>query len=259
MQGLREAQSSELRVQSGNKDALLIVLHSALCVSFHAALTQRPIRLTMETLIIGAGGHGKVVLDILRAGTKYRPIGFVDADPKLTNTHVGGLPVFGAIHLLGRLKIQHRLHAAIIAIGDNRTRAGYVKNVEDHDLELINAIHPTASVSTTALLGRNIVVAAHAVICTEAQIEDLAIINTASIVDHECTIGRAAHICPGANLAGRVRIGAGAFIGMGANIIQCRNVGENAIVGAGAVVLQDVPAGATVVGVPAHIIKPGNG
>lgn len=209
----------------------------------------------METLIIGAGGHGKVVLDILRAGGKYRPVGFVDADPKLANTHVGGLPVFGAIHLLNKLKQQHRLKSAIIAIGDNRARCGYLQTVEDHELEIINAVHPSASISPTAVMGRNVVIAAHAVVSTETVVSDLAIINTAAIVDHECTIERASHICPGVHLAGRVHIGAGAFIGLGANVIQCLSIGENATVGAGAVVLRDVPAGATVVGVPARIIK----
>jgi UDP-perosamine 4-acetyltransferase len=209
----------------------------------------------METLIIGAGGHGKVVLDILRAGGRYRPVGFIDADPKLANTNVGGLPVFGGIHLLNKIRQQHRLRAAIIAIGDNRARCGYVKTMDDLEMELINAVHPAASVSSSALVGRNVVVAAKAVICTEAEIADLAIINTAAVVDHECRIGHAAHICPGANLAGRVRIGASAFVGLGANIIQCLTIGENATIGAGAVVLRDVPAGVTVAGVPARIIK----
>jgi len=209
----------------------------------------------METLIIGAGGHGKVVLDILLARGKYRPVGFVDADPKLTGTRVGGLPVFGGIQLLNKLKSQHRLRAAIIAIGDNRARCGYVKTIEEHALELINAIHPSATVSPSAVLGRNVVIAAHAVICTEAKIADLVIINTAAVVDHECEIGPAAHICPGANLAGRVRIGGAAFIGLGASVIQCLSIGDGATIGAGAVVLRDIPAGATAVGVPARIIK----
>jgi sugar O-acyltransferase (sialic acid O-acetyltransferase NeuD family) len=209
----------------------------------------------METLIIGAGGHGKVVLDILLAQGKYRPIGFVDADPKLTGTRVGGLPVFGGIHLLNKLKSQHRLRFAIIAIGDNRARCAYVKTVEDHGLELINAIHPTATVSSSAVLGRNVVIAAQAVVCTEARLADLVIINTSAIVDHECEIGPGAHICPGANLAGRVRIGGSAFVGLGANIIQCLTIGDGATIGAGAVVLRDIPPGATAVGVPARIIK----
>ncbi len=207
------------------------------------------------TLIIGAGGHGKVVLDILQSGDQYRPIGFVDADPKLTGTRVGSLPVFGAVHLLGRLVAQHRIGAVIIAIGDNRARSSYAKAVDDLKLPLINAIHPSAVVSKTARLGRNVVIAANAVICTETKIGDFSIINTAATIDHECEIGSAVHICPGAHLAGRVRVDADAFIGLGANIIQCLRIGNSAIVGAGAVVLADVPAYATAVGVPARVIK----
>jgi len=209
----------------------------------------------METIIVGAGGHGKVVLDILRAGGKYKPVGFIDADPRLANTRVGDLPVFGAIHLLGRLKTQHKIKAAIIAIGDNRARAGYVSNLVDLGLDLVNAVHPAASVSASARLGKNVVVAAGAVICTEAIIEDLSIINTSAVVDHECEVGRASHICPGALLAGRVRIGSGCLIGMGAKVIQCLSVGDETTVGAGAVVLKDLPARVTAVGVPARVIR----
>ena len=211
----------------------------------------------IDTLIIGAGGHGKVVLDILRSGDQYRPIGFVDADPKLAGTKVGSLPVFGAIHLLARLISQHRIAAAIIAIGDNRARFSYAKAVDDVRLPLINAVHRSAVVSPSAKLGRNVVIAANAVVCTESNIGDFAIINTAATVDHECEIGPAVHICPGAHLAGRVRVDGGAFVGLGANVIQCLRVGAGAIVGAGAVVLKDIPAYATAVGVPARVIKAG--
>jgi sugar O-acyltransferase (sialic acid O-acetyltransferase NeuD family) len=211
----------------------------------------------IPTLIIGAGGHGKVVLDILQSGQQYRPVGFIDADPKLAGTTVGNLTVFGAVHLLGRLIAQHRIAAAIIAIGDNRARSSYAGAVDQHRLPLINAIHRSAVVSPGVQLGRNVVIAANAVVCTESKIGDFTIINTAATVDHECEIGPAVHVCPGAHLAGRVRVDANAFIGLGANIIQCLRLGTGAIIGAGAVVLTDVPAGATAVGVPARIVKSG--
>jgi sugar O-acyltransferase (sialic acid O-acetyltransferase NeuD family) len=207
------------------------------------------------TIIIGAGGHGKVVLDILQAGNQYSPVGFVDADPKLAGTRVGGLPVFGAIHLLTRLITQHRIGAVMIAIGDNRARSSYARTVDDLRVPLINAIHPSAVVSRSATLGRNVMIAANAVVCTEANIGDFSIINTAATVDHECEIGQAVHICPGAHLAGRVRVENDAFIGLGANIIQCLKIGTGATIGAGAVVLRDVPPHATAVGTPARIIK----
>jgi UDP-perosamine 4-acetyltransferase len=209
----------------------------------------------IDTLIIGAGGHGKVVLDILRSGDQYRAVGFVDADPKLTGTKVGGLPVFGAVHQLSRLIHQQRIGAAIIAIGDNRARSSYARAVDDARLPLINAIHRSAVVSPTATLGRNVVIAATAVVCTETRLGDFVIVNTGASVDHECELGSAVHICPGARLAGRVRVDANAFIGLGANVIQCLRIGAGATIGAGAVVLQDLPAGATAVGVPARVIK----
>jgi UDP-perosamine 4-acetyltransferase len=212
----------------------------------------------IDTLLIGAGGHGKVVMDILKSGAQYRPIGFVDADPKLTGTRVCGLPVFGAIHLLSRLIREHRIGAAIIAIGDNRARASYAKAVDDARIPLINAIHKSAVISPTVVLGRNVVVAANAVVCTESRIGDFSIINTAATVDHECELGTAVHICPGAHLAGRVRVDDNAFVGLGANVIQCLRIGAGAIIGAGAVVLSDIPSGATAVGVPARVIKSAN-
>jgi UDP-perosamine 4-acetyltransferase len=208
------------------------------------------------TIIIGAGGHGKVVLDILQSAAEYRVAGFVDADPKLAGTKVNQLPVFGAVHLLSRLVSQHRIGAVIIAIGDNRARSSYARTVDELRLPLINAIHPSAVVSRTAILGRNVVIAANAVVCAEAKIGDFAIINTAATVDHECEIGSAVHICPGAHLAGRVRVDADAFVGLGANIIQCLRIGAGATIGAGAVVLQDIPPQATAVGVPAKILPP---
>jgi UDP-perosamine 4-acetyltransferase len=208
----------------------------------------------MDVVIVGAGGHGKVVLDILRAMDQHRISGFLDADTTLTGTTVGGVKVLGHVNLLPKLRLQ-KIRGAIIAIGDNRVRASYAKLVLDAKLELINAIHPSATVSPSATLGRNIVACARATICTEAKIGDSVIANTGCIIDHECEVGAASHICPGALLAGRVRVGAGAFIGLGAKILPCLSIGDHAVIGAGATVIRDVAGGATVVGTPARMIK----
>ena len=212
----------------------------------------------MDLVIIGAGGHGKVVLDILRAtgNPKLRPVGFLDADASLVGTSVGGLPVIGPVHHVSKLK-QQKVRAAIVAIGDNRARLSYAKYLLGEGMELVNAIHPRATVSGSAGIGRNVVIAAGAVVCAEARVADSVILNTSCIVDHECEIGQAAHVCPAAALAGRVRVGAGAFVGTGARVIPCVSIGENATIGAGAVVLRDVPDGATAVGVPARVTKLG--
>jgi UDP-perosamine 4-acetyltransferase len=207
----------------------------------------------MDALIIGAGGHGKVVLDILRAAGMHRPVGFVDADPSLSGQVVSGLPVLGQINLLPKLRGKAR--GAVIAIGDNRTRLHYADLLRQHDFELLSAIHPSAVVSGVARLGQGVVVAAGAVVGTDTAVGDCAIINTSAIVDHECQLDSGVHVCPGAALAGRVHVQEMAFLGLGCRIIQCLTIGRNAVVGAGAVVIRDVPDGATVVGVPAQIIK----
>jgi sugar O-acyltransferase (sialic acid O-acetyltransferase NeuD family) len=203
-----------------------------------------------DVLIVGAGGHGAVVLDILQAAGIYRAIGFIDADPAQAGKMIDGVPVLGPLNLLPKLK--QKVRRAIVAIGDNRARRTYAAKLVQEGFELVNAIHPNAHVSPTATVGNNLVMAAGSIISTSARVGDSVLINTAAVVDHECEVGEGVHLCPGAKLAGRVRVAAGAFIGMGACVIQCLYVGEEAIVGAGAVVVRDVDAHDTVVGVPAR-------
>jgi UDP-perosamine 4-acetyltransferase len=208
----------------------------------------------MDVIIAGAGGHGRVVLDILRAAGQHRVVGFLDANQDLHGTEVAGLTVLGHLNLLPKLKAKG-VGGAIVAIGDNRVRRSYAQKLAAAGLELVSAVHPSAVVSPTAEIGRNVMVAPGAIICTDARILDGAIINTAAAVDHDCEIGEAAHVAPGVRLAGRVSVGEGAFIGIGANVLPCLSIGAHAVVGGGALVREDVPAGATVVGVPARVIK----
>src|SRR5678815_934333 len=102
-----------------------------------------------DVIIIGAGGHGKVVLDILLAEGEYRAAGFVDNNPSLLDSYVCGLPVLGPINALPRLRRQ-RIRYAIIAIGDNRQRLAQRPFVDAENFTLVTAVHPTADVLTTA-------------------------------------------------------------------------------------------------------------
>ena len=209
----------------------------------------------MNCVIVGCGGHGRVVLDILLAAGDHRVVGFVDSNRKLLGRRVDGLAVLGDLTMLESLRAEHGIEGAVVAIGNNGVRRHFADACERHGLRLINAIHPSANIAHNAKLGRNVVVAAGALVCAHCQIGDSVILNTGSIVDHESMIGTATHICPGARLAGRVSVEAGAFVGIGATVIQSIRIGCEAVVGAGAVVIRDVAPLATVVGVPAREIK----
>lgn len=204
--------------------------------------------------IIGAGGHGKVVADILRAAGQPAGgpvVGFIDADPSRTGQTVAGLPVLGPPNRLEHLARDYNAGRAVVAIGDNRARVELAAEIQRAGLELASAIHPSANLAGDATLGRGVVVCLGASVGAEASVGDLCIINTNASVDHECLLHRGVHIAPGTAIAGRVEIGEEAFVGIGASVIQCRKIGPRATVGAGAVVIRDVPADATVVGTPA--------
>jgi UDP-perosamine 4-acetyltransferase len=208
----------------------------------------------MGTIIIGAGGHGRVVLDIFRHAYNTDPVGFLDANPDLLGQRVDGVEVIGDPSILPSLGARG-VDSGVVAIGDNAARHMYAEALIANGFRLINAIHPKATVADTASLGANVVVCAGAVICAHCRIGDSVIVNTASIVDHESSIGRGSHVCPGARLAGRVIVEDFAFVGIGATVIQCLRIGRGATVGAGAVVLKDVGAFTTVVGVPAQPVR----
>ena len=209
----------------------------------------------MKCVIIGAGGHGRVVLDILLCSGGHEVVGFIDSAPALHGRRTDGLPVLGGPEALPDL--QHDgVEGAVIAIGDNGVRTDFARRVEGLGFELVNAVHPSANLARTVTLGRNVVVAAGVLVCAHCQIGDSVILNTGCIIDHECKIGTAAHVCPGVRLAGHVTVDTGAHVGIGATVIQDLHIRTEAVVGAGAVVIHDVPPRTTVVGVPARPVEP---
>ena len=205
-------------------------------------------------VVVGAGGHGRVVLDILLQANCHEVVGFLDSNTALHGRRMDGRPILGNLSYLSHLLEQGPI-GVVVAIGDNGVRRAFAEQIEALGAELINAIHPSANLAHNVTLGKNIVIAAGALVCAHCQIGDSVILNTGCIVDHESKIGTAVHICPGAKLAGRVVVDSGTFIGIGSTIIHCVRVGSEAVVGAGAVVIRDVDPLATVVGVPAKPIK----
>jgi sugar O-acyltransferase (sialic acid O-acetyltransferase NeuD family) len=203
-----------------------------------------------DIYIIGAGGHGKVVLDIIDKSSEFNAYAFLDDDQDLLDKEINGVKVIGNLDL-----VFEDNKAAVIAVGNNKIRKKISKDLIDNDVELINAVHPSAVLNSYLEIGKGNVVAAGAVVNSSTIIEDNVIINTGATVDHDCKIESHVHISPGVNLGGNVKVREGAHIGIGASVIPGIEIGRNAVVGAGAVVIEDVPDDVTVVGVPARIIK----
>ena len=200
-----------------------------------------------DVWVIGASGHGKVVIEALRA-SGATVAGLLD-DGKAVGTNVLGVEVAGRAdrETVSSLGVRR----AVIAVGDNRTRKAIAERL-DGATEWFTVIHPHAWISPSASIEDGTVVFAGVVIQANASIGAHAILNTGSSVDHDCVVGPWCHLGPGARLAGDVQIGAGAFIGMQSACLPGTSVGAWATVGAGAVVVRDVPAGATVIGAPAR-------
>ena len=212
-------------------------------------------RTPRRILILGAGGHGRVVLDILLQAGPGQVVGFLDNNAEIHGRRIDGIPVLGPLDDLTTLADQHDVDGVIVAIGDNGVRRGLARHLDRTGLTVLNAVHPSATLAHNVTLGRNVVVAAGVVVCAHCQIGDSVILNTGCLIDYQTMIGEGSHICPGVRIAGRVKVEPGVFVGIGATVVPKVTLGCESIVGAGAVVIEDVPALATVIGVPARRIK----
>ncbi len=206
---------------------------------------------------LGAGGHAKVVIDLIRLQGEYDVIGLLDPKRELWQRTVSGIPVLGSDELLSELR-QQGVHHAFIGLGttgDLHPRRRLYELACEHGFEVISAKHPKAIIASSVMIGRGATIMAGAIINADAQIGEDVIVNTGAIIEHDCRIGSHVHIATGACLASTVTVGDNSHIGLGASIRQCIRIGRNVIVGAGAVVVDDVPDGVVVVGVPARIIR----
>ena len=212
----------------------------------------------MERVIgLGAGGHAKVVIEILRLAGGYELVGLLDPDRRLWTTKVEGLPVLGDDELLRGL-LSEGVQSAFLglgAVGDTKHRQALFEMAAGLGFRMVQAVHPQAIISPTAHLGAGVTVMAGAIINPSAEIGDNVIVNTGAIVEHDCRIGAHAHVAPGARLSGNVSVGDGAHVGVGCSVRENITVGNRAIVAAGAAVVSDVADGVVVAGVPARVIR----
>lgn len=205
-------------------------------------------------IVWGAGGHAKVVADIVAQAGGYRILGFVDDSAgKLQTSRFLGIRVFSD---RGKLVPFAKKKGAeiVIAIGNCASRMRLAGEARSAGFKLCAPlIHPNATVAASAELGRGTVVVAGAVINAEAVVGKNVIVNTCASIDHDCVLEDGVHVCPGAHLAGNVTVGRGAWIGIGATVIEKVRIGKGAMIGAGAVVVRNIPEGVLALGCPARI------
>ncbi|WP_336979687.1 acetyltransferase [Brevundimonas nasdae] len=208
-----------------------------------------------KLLVIGGGGHGKVVIDAART-RGWNPVGVLD------RTGLGdeciGVPVIGrdddALALF-----ETGLRFAVVAIGQNRVRSEIGERLIALGFVCPPIVHRSAVVSPYACVEDGAVVLANAVVNADARIGKFAIVNTGAIVEHDCTIGHGAHVAPRSVMGGSTHIGDRTLFGIGSVARPGTRIDADAVIGAGSVVVAAVTAGTLVMGAPARTRGQGRG
>jgi sugar O-acyltransferase (sialic acid O-acetyltransferase NeuD family) len=206
----------------------------------------------MKVLVYGAGGHGRVVADALLGSDQYELAGFLDDDQNLYDSIVMGLRVMGGEDWLRHEKTESKALVAL-GIGDNVVRQKLAERCKSWGVEIITAVHPSATVSRSANVRQGTVVMAGAVINPGAEIGRGVIVNTGAVVEHDVVIGDYAHVSPNSAMGGAARLGALSHLGIGAAVLPGVGIGSRSVIGAGAVVTVEIPNDVIAVGVPASV------
>ena len=208
-------------------------------------------------VVLGGGGHARVVLDALRAGHAADSYVVLEADPARIGATVDDVPVAGGDERLTEYAKKEGV-AFVVGVGGtggSDARRRLFELARSHGIPAITCVHPTAVCSPRATLAAGAQLLAGSIVGPGAVIGLNAIVNSGAIVEHDCRIGDHAHVAIGARLSGGVNVGAGAHIGAGATVLEGTHIGAGAVVGAGAAVVSDVPEHVIVAGVPARVLR----
>lgn len=207
-------------------------------------------RYNNKLIIIGASGHGKVILDIALKMKAWEQIFFLDDNQEIKKAM--------GIEVVGRTgDYQEYLcdHDFFVAIGSNRIREHLHNRLTEEGAKIVTLIHPSAVIGEQVEIGSGTAVMAGAVINCCTKIGKGCIINTGATIDHDNIIGDYVHISPGAHTAGTVTIGTRTWLGIGAIVSNNISIAGDCIIGAGAVVISDIRDTGTYAGIPAKTIR----
>lgn len=209
--------------------------------------------MTVPVIIIGAGGHARVLISVLKA-LRREIIGILHPDATLIGQCIAGISIIGNDDkVLEYAPDSIELVNGIGSVSSTEKRKEIYMKFKNDGYSFATVVHPSSTIMNDLQLGESVQVMAGVIVQTGCVIGDNAIINTGVIIDHDCMIGDHSHIAPGAVLSGGVQIGEMVHIGTAATVIQGIKISAGAIIGAGAVVIRDVPKGKKVIGNPATI------
>jgi sugar O-acyltransferase (sialic acid O-acetyltransferase NeuD family) len=210
-----------------------------------------------QIVILGAGGFGREVLDVLIAQNrilkKWEVLGFIDENPAKWGQVLNGYPVLGSFDWFST--VDSNKIKVICAVGDNRTRAKMVEKAKEMNLKFANVIHPTVVSTDFVKLGEGVIICAGCILTNQITIGNHVIINLDVTIGHDTVIEDYCNLNPGVHVNGGNKVCTGAYVGTGAVTIQDVTIGRWSVIGAGAVVIENIPDEVVAVGVPAKPVK----
>ena len=212
--------------------------------------------MSKKLLLVGGGGHCKSVLDSVLASSDYSDIGIIDNEENV-GKNIFNIPIIGTDKDLERLYNNGYKYAfiSIGSIGNPDLRIKLFHRLVDSGYIIPNVIDPSSTVSHYAKLAAGIFIGKKVVINSGVNIHKGVIINTASVIEHDCIIDEFAHIAPGAILCGNIHVGKRAHIGAGCSIRQQIIIGSDTIIGLGSVVLNNIEDNVIAYGNPCKGVK----
>ena len=197
-------------------------------------------------IILGAGGHAKVVADVL-VKSGYEIIGLVTPD-KEKDSLCFGYRIIGDEDVLDSyLDREFLLANGIGFLPGKPLRWNLAKKMRDKGYSFVNVIHPSAIIADDAILDEGVQVMAGSIIQPGVHIGRDTIINTGACIDHDCSIGKNCHLAPGVTLSGDVQVDDGVHIGTGSSVIQSKRIGAGTVIAAASVIYNDIPGNVTYV------------
>lgn len=213
-------------------------------------------------IIIGSGGHAKVIIDIVQQEGKYNIVGLLDRKQGLLGPNLG-YQVLGKEEDLPELLNVHDVKGILVAVGDNFVRSKVVELVRElcPELPFVSAVHPKAAIGTDVSINEGTVVMAGVSINPGSSIGKFCILNTNSSLDHDSVMGDFSSLAPGVTVGGECKIGEFTAVGIRAVLLHGIQVGAHTVIGASALVMKPVESKVVAYGIPAKVIrkrKPGD-